>query len=347
MRVSVFLSCLLLTILNFTTCSTSEFKELKDLIKNLNKLYIYGTVTIFTDDASKIKLEGLFPLLMTSSGTDSMKPKLIFTVNVTEPMVLRNLLNGMCLSIVVIGSDYTNILLYVEASLRGARHKQIIFLFPFSPNWKTVDEILLIYCEWSWENQFINSLVMFMNSSQRYGCNPFPKIRPVNQSDWDAGKLMVVSRAGKIMNLNGKRVTIPFAMDKPRIFVKNRSERGVLQYSGLAWQILFHFIQYLNGEINPLGFGEDTGEKFVSPETLSEFLDNKTIEMTGNLVDGVDMKVFGATYPLQIIHACLVVPMKNKIPRYAYLLRPFDSSVWISIFSTSFVLGIFINYISI
>lgn len=315
--------------------STTNFHHLKTIIKQLNPINNYETVSIFVCWELFNEIDNLFPLLE-SYEESSMKPKIIYDQNGT--VNLRHVLEGSPLSIVIVTLENLSILNSSSMALRGVRHNPVIFLFMNTPNYQKKIRILTMFCPWSWKQQFINSLVMFQDSSETYGCDPFPESTYVNQTDWPTEKLMKVSSKLSRMNLKKKVLDVPYMDDKPRIFTTEQNGNKSSKISGICFKLFEAFVEYNNGTLRTHYIEKDR-DHFRSIDVVKDFLYNKSIELTPMVYADIDYSRLGSSYPLKLVDVCLVVPIKNEIPRFKYLIRPFKSEVWILFITSIFVTG--------
>lgn len=161
--------------------SGHKYLELKDVIKDLNRIHNFETISLFICDKLWLHADGLFPLLNTEEES-SLKPKIIITSNFSSHIGMEHILSGSPLSLVLADNHKDNIIEEASVLLRGIRRNPIIFLMNRKPF--LLKNNLELFCNWSMRTQFVNSMVMYRYSTERYGCEIFPEVELVDQTDW-------------------------------------------------------------------------------------------------------------------------------------------------------------------
>lgn len=327
-------------------CACQEFMEFKELVKYLNRLHNYETITMFLCESMFQNVNSLFPLIPAQED-DSLKPILLITQKTSNLQSIRTILNGNPLSIVVSDNQNNEIMEVVKETLRGIRHNPIIFYFYLLPNTSIIENEMLIFCDWVEYYQFPNSLVMFGGSSQRYGCDWYPVVKVINQSSWKYTHLLRKSGTGVKLDLRGKVMTMPIAEEKPRIFTTAYNEvSGEMSLSGLSWKIFEAFIEFNNGRIAPYPLYKQGNGSYKSIYDITRLIENRTIQISPNGYANINLSMFAASYPMQTVDYCVMVPVISMIPSYMYLVTPFQENVQIALIAVVIASSLMIFCIS-
>lgn len=323
-----------------------KFIEFKELVKYLNKIHNYETITIFICENLYQNVDNLFPLI-SENGMESLNPKLLITEKQNYVKSIRNILNGHPLSIVISDEMNNSIMEVVKVALKGIRHNPIIFYFHTEPNISEIKKKMTVFCDWVEHYQFPNSLVMFKDSSQRYGCDWYPVIKVINQSAWEHTHLLRKSGTGVQLDLKEKVMNMPIAEDKPRIFTTAYDEiTGEMSLSGVYWKVLEAFIKFNNGKIIPYPLYKKGKGSYKSIEDIMKLIENRTMQISPNGYANLDLSKFSASYPIQTVDYCIMVPVVSKVPSYMYLITPFQENVQIALIVVVIVSSFMIFFIT-
>lgn len=311
---------LLLLSLHLCRVSSQNFQHLKDVIKLLNRLYNYETITIFISEELLPDTDDLFPLLE-SEEESSMKPKIIISKNFSSRTKIERILNGSPLSLVLVDSHESYILDLVTAQLRGIRRNPIIFYVQYAPD--EMETNLKQFCQWTATTQFINSLVLFNSSRRRYGCEMYPYVEVVDQTEWSPFDLL--ANSPKALDFKGKAIKVPVTEDKPRIFARAYDlVTKQLKLSGICWKLFKNYVQHSNGKVHPYLLYEP-GERYRSIDEILDMVENRSVICSPNCFAGLNLERFSTSHPIQMVDWCFMVPVIGEVPSYEYILTPFQN----------------------
>lgn len=330
-----------LTIIALRICISysKDFKELKNVVKHLNKVHDYESVSIFISGDFWLDTDSLFPLLEEDE-LSSMKPTLVITTNFSSPIGIAQILNGSPLSLVMAETHTSYIMELATANLRGLRRNPIIFYVKHKPD--DLLKNLESYCAWTVKTQFVNSLVMFSDSHQRFGCEYYPYTHAVNQTDWLPQKLLSNSNQEKALDFKGKIIKVPVSEDKPRVFTisYDRATKW-MKLSGICWKVFKNYVLYSNGKVHPYPLYEP-GESYRSIDEVLEMVENKTVICPPNCFADLNLQKFSTSHPIEIVDWCFMVPVVGKVPSYKYIFAPFQTDTYvILIFAMILTGGVF------
>lgn len=325
-----------LLLLQILRVSSQNYQHLKDVIKYLNRVHDYETVTIFICEELWPDSDSLFPLLGIEEES-SMKPKLVISRHFSREIKMGSIFNGSPLSVVLANNHTSNILELATALLRGVRRNPIIFYVQHAPD--NLQDNLKRYCKWTETTQFVNSLVLFNDSHKRYGCEMYPHVEVVDQTQWSTSDLLSNSPKHNTLDFKGKFIRLPVAEDKPRAFtVSYDADTKRLELSGLCWKVYKNYVEHSNGRVHPYPLYAP-GEEYKSINDILDMVENKTIVCPANCWADLDTKRFSASYPIQIVDWCFLLPVIGKVPNYEYILKPFRSDTRLSLIAAIIVTG--------
>lgn len=315
-------------LLQLCKVSSQNYQHLKDVIKYLNRVHNYETITIFICEELWHNSDSLFPLIDIAEES-SMKPKLVISEKFTSHSHIERILNGSPLSLVLADNHQSYIMEVATALLRGVRRNPIIFYVQRTP--EQIQDNLERYCKWTFSTQFVNSFVLFNDSEKRYGCEFYPDVQVVDQTKWLALDLLANSGKAMALDFKGKEIRIPISEDKPRVFtVSYNTSTKRMKLSGICWKVFKNYVKYSNGTVHPYPLYAP-GEKHRSIDDVMDMIGNKTIICSPNCFADLNLQRFSASHPLNIVDWCFMVPVVGKIPNYEYILTPFKSDTKLSL----------------
>ncbi|XP_017061942.1 uncharacterized protein LOC108101893 [Drosophila ficusphila] len=172
-----------------------------------------------------------------------------------------------------------------------------------------------------WHYQFLKVLVLHKN--QIYSYTPYPSVK-FFKLNIDSNPLFPL----ETRNFQGYVVSTPAENDIPRVFHIQDASTGHPQMRGYAYRAFVEYLDHHNASLqltNP--------EQNLDPTTSVNM-----IRILQLIIDGyleISLHPYVSTpanavksYPLLIYPNCLIVPVRNEIPRHMYLLRPFHLYNW-------------------
>lgn len=308
-----------------------QFAELKSLVKFLNRIHNYETISMFLCESMYQKVNSLFPLIPTTED-NSQKPTIIITKSTSYVSNIIRILNGHPLSIVISDNQNNAIMGVVKEVLRGIRHNPIVFYFHKPLEHSYVEKEVMEFCRWVEYYQFPNSMVMFNDSAERYGCDWYPIIKVINQTTWSYRDLLRKSGTGIQLDLRGKIMKMPIAEDKPRTFTTFYNETsGEMRLSGFCWKVFEAFMTFSNGKIAPYPLYREGRSSFRTINDILDLIDNQTLQISPNGYANLDIYKYSASYPIRVVDYCAMVPVVSQIPSYMYLITPFQENVQVAL----------------
>ncbi|CAD7077914.1 unnamed protein product [Hermetia illucens] len=224
----------------------------------------------------------------------------------------------------VLSSDISNQHLdHVFASIKFMERSRVVFTLMNTGNDVEVwSELLFRQC---FENGFLNVLLLYNidskdNQSLRiYTFLPFPTFKIIELSKIGSAEDLFPD---KLKNVYGYPIRTIFRQDYPRSYFY-KTGNGIEKKGGYLSKMLHTFAERCNGSLQEV----DTVHLFDKGE-MSRMILTRDIDVAPNLMSPLDVKT-AATYPLSKMNVLLVTPNLRKVPRFMYLLKPFDLSIWI------------------
>lgn len=319
--VSISLVFVLVMMSNICVISAESYEKLKEVVKTLSNIHHFGTITVFICEELWLDFDDLFQLL-SSDKKYPVKPKLLITRNFSRSIKMEKVISGSLFSLVLADNHKSYILELASNILRGMRQDPVIFFFRRKP--LDLKEMLNTFCMWTYKTQFINSMVMFEDSVEKYGCELFPSPQMINQTLLPVASLLSNSVRNGALDFRGKTFRFPIADDKPRAFsapfigMENRT-KGY----GVCYQVFKNFIKHNNGKIDPYPlYGPD--EEYKSMNEVLKMVEDKTIISSPSCFSEIDPEKFSSSYPLKTVDWCFMVPVVGKIPSFEYISIPFQ-----------------------
>lgn len=300
-------------------CS-ENYVKLKEVVKTLNDIHHFGTIAVFICEELRLDFDDMFQLL-SSDKEYPVKPKLLITRNFSRSIKMEKVISGSLFTLVLADNHKSYILELASKILRGMRQNPVIFFFRRKRS--HLKDILNTFCEWTYKTQFINSLVMFEHSAEKYGCELFPNPQMIDQTLLPAASWLSNSVRNGALDFKGKTFRFPIADDKPRAFsapfigMANRT-KGY----GVCYQVFKNFIKQNNGKIDPYPlYGPD--DEYKSINEVVEMIEDKALISSPSCFSEIDPEKFSSSYPIKTVDWCFMVPVVGKIPSYEYINIPF------------------------
>jgi len=174
-----------------------------------------------------------------------------------------------------------------------------------------------------WHFQFLRVLVL--HRDQIYSYTPYPVIR-FFKLDSDVYPLFPPSA----QNFQGYVVSTPVENDIPRVFFVKDKKTGRKQIRGFGYRT---FVEYLHRYNASLHVSNSQQEHAINSSVnmgriINQIVDGQ-LEISLHPYVDVPENMGDNSYPLLIASNCLIVPVRNEISRYMYLLLPLNQSSWI------------------
>ncbi|XP_033152323.1 uncharacterized protein LOC117135885 [Drosophila mauritiana] len=185
-----------------------------------------------------------------------------------------------------------------------------------------------------WQYQFLNVLVL--HRDQLYSYSPYPALRFFKL---DIHTEPLFPRAAR--NFHGYVVSTPAENDIPRVFHVPDPLTKSRKVLGYAYRTFVEYLDHYNASLRLTNPDEN-----LDPTTSVNMNHIVQLIIDGQLEISLHPYVFTPptatkSYPLLIYPNCLIVPMRNEIPRHMYLLRPFQLYSWyILLFAVFYITGI-------
>lgn len=231
---------------------------------------------------------------------------------------LRNHIKNDALSVLFCHSSDELIWWHLNERLRKLRQTRLIVY--------ALSDITSVYRIFNklWSLQFLRALVL--HKQRIYAYTPYPKVRYYElRSKSDRLFLQAQPR-----DLQGYVVSTPAENDLPRVFHVQDQRTGEQLIRGYGYRIFAEFLLRHNAQLHVSNAGQalDIGSS-VDMSRINQMIGDQRLEISMHPYVGIDRDLGILSYPLTIAHNCLIVPVRNEIPRYMYLLRPFHWSSWL------------------
>lgn len=176
-----------------------------------------------------------------------------------------------------------------------------------------------------WQLQFLSVLVL--HKDQIYSYSPYPTVH-FFKMDIETNPLF----APATQNFRGYVVSTPVENDIPRVFMVRDHATGRRRIRGYAYRTLVEYLHRHNASLhvsNPEADLSPTSN--VNMSRIVQLIMDDQLEISVHPYVHTPKDWGDKSYPLVISPNCLIVPVRNEIPRHMYLLRPFDTSSWYSL----------------
>ncbi|XP_034476066.1 uncharacterized protein LOC117783024 [Drosophila innubila] len=246
---------------------------------------------------------------------------------------LRNHIKNDVLSLLFCHSSDEIIFLHMDEHLRKLRGGRLIV---YLSTWRHESALPQLFHK-LWKLQFVNALVL--HKKRVYVYTPYPTVRYF-QLNLEEKQLLFPAAP---RDLKGYVVSTPAENDLPRVFFVRDPKTGAHLIRGFGYRIFAEFLRRHNAQLVVSNAGQDRAT-FTSVDTsrINQMIGDDRLEISMHPYVGIDRELGILSYPLTIAQNCLIVPVRNEIPRYMYLLRPFQWSSWLlllgGVFYISFTL---------
>lgn len=175
-----------------------------------------------------------------------------------------------------------------------------------------------------WSLQLLRALVL--HKQRIYAYTPYPKVRYYELRS-KSDRLFPEAQP---RDLQGYVVSTPAENDLPRVFHVQDQRTGEQLIRGFGYRIFAEFLRRHNAQLHVSNAGQalDIGSS-VDMSRINQMIGDQRLEISMHPYVGIDRDLGILSYPLTIARNCLIVPVRDEIPRYMYLLRPFHWSSWL------------------
>lgn len=253
------------------------------------------------------------------SDTD-LKPNVI--ISEMKSVEFNYLFNDNSLTIVFSkGFENDDIVPIMNRVLRGFRTNKLLFILYDEEDYD--NDLIERTAEWLWDKQYINSIIAWKNEIWTF--NPFPNltIEPLKEI---VGAFPFYQRGS--YDLQGFEFSAPPAESLPRVFYKTDQDGGVTLSGGNGYLFLY-FLDFMNMTWDGWEWYDEYNET-VRDYLSFYFVTNYSAEMSTQASIIVYSKYeISHSYPTDIVDGCYMLPVRNSLPGYLYLIRPFSPDTWL------------------
>lgn len=250
---------------------------------------------------------------------------------------LRNHIKNDALSLLICHSSEEIIWWHLDERLRKLRQTRlIVHLLSARRDLVPVRKIF----NKLWSLQFLRALVL--HKQRIYAYTPYPKVRFFELHSTNATLFPAPPR-----NLQGYEVSTPAENDLPRVFHVRDQHTGKHKIRGFGYRIFAEFLRRHNAHLHVSNAGQILGiGSSVDMSRINQMIGDQQLEISLHPYVGIDRDLGILSYPLTIARNCLIVPVRNELPRYMYLLRPFHWSSWLLLLSAVFYISLALYWLN-
>ncbi|EDW60332.1 uncharacterized protein Ir51b [Drosophila virilis] len=174
-----------------------------------------------------------------------------------------------------------------------------------------------------WSLQFMHALVL--HRQRVYAYTPYPTLSYYRLRSEFASLFPALPH-----DLRNYVVSTPAENDLPRVFLLRDPRTGAQLIRGFGYRILAEFLRRHNARLHVSNAGQalPLGSS-VNMSRITRLIGEQQLDISMHPYVGIDRNLGILSYPLHIAQNCLIVPVRNEIPRFMYLLRPFHWSSWL------------------
>lgn len=208
----------------------------------------------------------------------------------------------------------------LDASLRKLRRSRLIVLLR-SQRSGTHKALYTIFKR-LWKLQFLHVLVL--QKDNIYSYSPYPRVH-FFKLDIHLNSLFPPA----ISDFQGYVVSTPVENDIPRVFVVHEPGTGRRQMRGYAYRTFVEYLHHHNASLHVTNPNENLSPtSSVNMSRIMQLIMDGQLEISVHPYIKAPEDWSDKSYPLLISPNCLIVPVRNEIPRHMYLLRPFTRCGW-------------------
>ncbi|XP_060658870.1 uncharacterized protein LOC132793186 [Drosophila nasuta] len=250
---------------------------------------------------------------------------------------LRNHINNDALSLLFCYSSDEIIFWQLDQRLRKLRASRLIVYLSNQREKLALGKLF----DKLWSLQFLQTLML--HKQRIYSYTPYPKVRYFELNL--AGKGLLFPAPSR--NLNGYVVSTPAENDLPRVFQVQDQRTGKHLIRGFGYRIFAEFLRRHNAQLIISNAGQDLDAgSSVDMTRLQQLIGDNRLEITMHPYVGIDRELGILSYPLTIAQNCLIMPVRNEIPRYMYLLRPFHWTSWLLLLAAVVYISVALHWLS-
>ncbi|XP_017061763.1 uncharacterized protein LOC108101798 [Drosophila ficusphila] len=209
----------------------------------------------------------------------------------------------------------------LDKGLRKLRLIRLIVVLPNkrSASYKAITNIFRRL----WQFQFLKVLVLHNN--QVYSYTPYPSVR-FYKVDMDSDSFF----PPRTLDFQGYVVSTPVENDIPRVFFVRSQETGRRQIRGFGYRTFVEYLHRHNATLQVSNPHQDHAiNKSVNMGRIMQQIRDGLLEISMHPYVDVPEDVGDHSYPLVVGTNCLIVPVRNEIPRHTYLLLPLSQWSWV------------------
>lgn len=190
---------------------------------------------------------------------------------------------------------------------------------------------------WFWKRQFINTIIIYgQNETKIRTFKPYPSMHDIHITKNESVDNFFIEN---IKDFEGYELKVPIKNDIPRILLNG--DENSTDLSGLIGKVFVEFLAHNNISLKNTASEMKSKSKSIDMvEIFDKFL-NDDLEISVHIytlletkAEGGEKAVVTLSYPVEIIKWCLMVPMKNEIPKSLYIVFPFQIGVWMTVFGS-------------
>lgn len=312
-----------------------EIIATQDSIYDFDNFLIFSSKNLLDED---FNLQDFYEYLMTNLS----KATLLINMNIEFNARLRYGKNS--LSIIIANNFYDPIKSSVDTMLTGFRTNKSIFI-----NFNLSKLQLNAMISWIWNHQFTNTILIHgysQNDTRVWTFKPYPVLRGLDITDKPFDSYF----SDEIRDFEGYELKVPIKNDVPRILLSGGENSTNI--SGLIGKVFVGFLDHNNISLKNTARQMKSRSKGIDMEEIFDNFVHGDLEISVHIYTLLDTKgeeerpVVAKSYPVEIIKWCLMVPMKNEIPKSLYIVFPFGMGVWMSVFGSVLYVSVIFKTIS-
>ncbi|KAH8290124.1 hypothetical protein KR054_000119 [Drosophila jambulina] len=238
-----------------------------------------------------------------------------------QPLGLYNINADNAVSLLFCQSSQEIIWFNLHRGLRRLRRIRLIVMLPNgrSDSYKALNAIF----QRLWHLQFLNVLVL--HKDQAYSYTPYPAVR-FYKLDISGYPLFPPFT----QDFQGYVVSTPVENDIPRVFVVRDQKTGCRQVRGFGYRTFVEYLQRHNASLYVTNPDQDLAPtSSVNMGRMMQQIMDGQLEISLHPYVDVPDNMGDHSYPLLVASNCLIVPVRNEIPRHMYLLLPLNQWSWL------------------
>lgn len=238
-----------------------------------------------------------------------------------QPLGQYNIDADSAVSLLFCRSTQEIIWFNLNKSLRRLRRIRLIVVLPNqrSGSYKALMSVF----QRLWHFQFLNVLVL--HKDQAYSYTPYPV---VSFYKLDINEYPLFPPFTQ--DFQGYVVSTPVENDIPRVFVLRDEKSGCRQVRGFGYRTFVEYLHRHNASLHVTNPHQDLGTtSSVNMGRMIQQIMDGHLEISLHPYVDVPEDMGDHSYPLLVASNCLIVPVRNEIPRHMYLLLPLNQWSWL------------------